>query len=921
MAEPTADVANDSIDRRKDVEQDEKPQSSKFWIGEIMAARKREKSWVTRANKVIARYRDERGSDRTANSERRANILWSNTETLKSTLFQGVGNPDVRRRFPKKGEEDKAARQAALVLERSLSYCSDAYDADGQIEACVEDELLPGRGSGWIVYDAEISEGYGGAETKQDDDTAPEPAAEDKPELSEQPGGPEIADQSVRVEHVYFQDFLTSAGRKWSDVWWVARGHDYSRDELTRYFPKHAKKIPLDVQVAGYDTGKAKNKEEEDTFQRGRVWEIWDKSKKRRVYIAEGYPEILQADDDPYKLKDFFPTVEPLYGVKTTSSLVPIPEYTLYQDQAEELDLITTRISRLIDALRRRGVYDAGTEGSEGALSSLAFAGDNEFLPIRNFPSLMEKGGLERVFMSEDVQPIANIVQSLYEQRAMLVQTIYEITGISDILRGASDPDETATAQRIKGQFGSLRLQKRQKRIQTFVRDLYRLKAEIIAEHFTREQLQDMTGIDMPLAIEKQQAIMALTFLQKMSQPQPSLLPPPGGGQGGPPQGAPGQAGPGAGPPPQGPQPTPLQPQPSPAPQIDPKRMQQLIAISKAPTWEEISAILRSDKRRGYKVDIETDATNAMDAESEKAQRIEFLTAMEGFMEKVMPGIMQFPALAPLSKELASFAVGAFKVGRTMEEAFEDAFEQIEQMAKAAQANGPKPDPEEQKLQLEAKSKQMEFAFKEKTAQQDAQIKQQEFEHTSKMKEAEFAHQTRLEEFKASNEAALAQRKLEQEQQLKSMEFDFQQQQMAQTAELEQHKLAQSADMESQKFARTAEMEDRKFGHQQQMDGEKLNFERERHTHQQAFDREKYENELLQSGTPATGDGTAPQSSSLGQLMQMFMQGQQQQAEMFTAALQQISEQNAQALRIATAPKRLAKDPKTGEKRVEIMMQ
>ena len=132
----TPAVENDAIDRRKDV--DDKPQSSKFWLGEVEAAKKRDKDWVGRGKKVVARYRDERDFEREqGKTERRANILWANTELLKGTLFQGISNPDVRRRFPKKGKDGRAARQAALVLERALSTCMDLYDTESQIEACV----------------------------------------------------------------------------------------------------------------------------------------------------------------------------------------------------------------------------------------------------------------------------------------------------------------------------------------------------------------------------------------------------------------------------------------------------------------------------------------------------------------------------------------------------------------------------------------------------------------------------------------------------------------------------------------------------------------------------------------------------------------------------------------------------------------
>ena len=64
-------------------------------------------------------------------------------------------------------------------------------------------------------------------------------------------------------------------------------------------------------------------------------------------------------------------------------------------------------------------------------------------------------------------------------------------------MRGATDPRETAAAQKLKGQFGSMRIQPRQKQVQRYVRDLFRIKAEIIAELFEPETLAAMTGMEI----------------------------------------------------------------------------------------------------------------------------------------------------------------------------------------------------------------------------------------------------------------------------------------------------------------------------------------------------------------------------------------------------------------------------------------
>jgi hypothetical protein len=738
-------------------------ESAKLYHEELVSAGKRDESWLKRGREVVQRYRDERDGKR---AEKRFNILWSNTEILKAAVFQGLGNPDVRRRFPKRGQDEKNTKTAALVMERGASYSNDAYDCETQIRACVEDMLLPGRGAAWVVYDAIV-------------DADPE-TGEDR-----------IVSQTVRDEHVYWEDFRTSAGRKWSDVWWVGRCHYYGRDDLRKYFRDHADHVPLNSQLA--DTTKADSRDEDDTFKRAKVWEIWDKAKRRRVYVAEDYDTVLKADDDPYRLQHFFPCPDPLYSVSTTSTLVPVPEFCQYQDQANQLDDVSTRLSVMIDGLKRRGVYDAGVDGSDGQLGQLAFAGDNEFLPMRGFAGLMEKGGLKAVFQTEDITPTVGVIEGLYRQASALVEAIYQTTGISDVMRGDNSSDQTATEVRVKGQFGALRIKLRQKLVQRFIKELVRIKTEIIAEHFSRETLQEMTGIDMPLAAEKQQAMAQLQAYQQQMQ-MAQQMQQQGGGQPGGPPGAP-PMGHNGGPPM-------FQVPPPPPPEV----VERLQEMAKLPTWEDISAILRSDQRRGYKVDVETDQTNAVDDAEEKQQRTEFLSTMTGLMEKTIPLAMQLPAMKPLVKESVMFLVKGFKAGRSLEETFEETFAQLEKMP----APEPPPDPEMLKIQAQEKQQATQLQFEQQKAQQDAQIKQQESArdaqlkqqeaaHDKQIREAELAHQMQIEQIKLHSQIELQERKQQADMQMKAREFE------------------QQSLMKDKEFEATSRLKEREFDHARTM--------------------------------------------------------------------------------------------------------
>ena len=277
-----------------------------------------------------------------------------------------------------------------------------------------------------------------------------------------------------------------------------------TRDDLRENDFEEADKVPLNWSPDLSDK-RADDKTIPDDLKRAEVWEIWDERTKHRYWIVKGHPKALRVDEDPYQLDGFWPVQEPLFATLGNDSLKPTPDYLQYEDQAKDLDEITARISVLTRALKRRGVYDSTVP----ELKRLARAGDNEFIPSDKMQQLASKGGLAAAFQTEDISITAGVLLELYKQRDQLIQAIFEVTGISDIMRGQSDANETATAQNIKAQFGSMRLKSRQREVQRWVRDGYRIKAELIVEHFEPQKLAEITGMG-PNDQEFQQAVQLL---------------------------------------------------------------------------------------------------------------------------------------------------------------------------------------------------------------------------------------------------------------------------------------------------------------------------------------------------------------------------------------------------------------------------
>ena len=93
------------------------------------------------------------------------------------------------------------------------------------------------------------------------------------------------------------------------------------------------------------------------------------------------------------------------------------------------------------------------------------------------------------------VEKLIVVLRELYEAREQAKRVIYEITGISDIIRGSTVASETATAQQIKSQWGTLRLKRLQKEVQRYARDLLRMMLEIASKKFSEATFAQMTGL------------------------------------------------------------------------------------------------------------------------------------------------------------------------------------------------------------------------------------------------------------------------------------------------------------------------------------------------------------------------------------------------------------------------------------------
>lgn len=476
--------------------------SVQYWIDQIAQYDNTFKKWVARAEKIEKRYRDETELVTRSNTKAKFNILWSNVQTMIPAVFARLPKPDVSRRFR---DNDPVGRVAALILERALEFEVEHYpDYRSAMKNSVQDRFLGGRGVAWVRYEPHISREPGipedGVQVTEDADALGAPEVQEIESLDY---------ECAPCDYVHWKDFGHIPARTWEEVPAVWRCVYMGREALIERFGEElGKKIPLDTKPEAL---KKQGGTQGDTQYEACIYEIWDKKTGKAYWLSKSMPEMLDERDDPLELENFFPCPKPLYATLTTDTLVPVPDFTLYQDQAATLDTLAARINGFVEALKVQGCYDAAIP----ELSRMFTESKNTGLtPVKNWAAFAEKNGLQGAISLVDLKPIYEALIQCYGAMDQQKQQVYEITGIADIVRGQGDAGETATAQRIKGQYASLRLRSMQNEVAQFAAELLQLKAQIICRFFQPESIAQMASVNQLNEADKQYIGPALELLK-----------------------------------------------------------------------------------------------------------------------------------------------------------------------------------------------------------------------------------------------------------------------------------------------------------------------------------------------------------------------------------------------------------------------
>ena len=461
------------------------------WSAEMTAANKRIKRWHKQGFKIQARYQDRRSIEEKDYAQDdsqyafRVNLFHSNVKTLNDMIYGNAPKVDVSRRYA--DPQDDQARVASSILSRMLNTDIEASgdDTTSVLGYCLEDRLLPGFGLARIRYEYESEVDY-------------VPDITDPVTLEVVEEGYEqekVTDEKAIVEYVHWDDVRWGWARTWSEVPWLAFRTWMDKDQVKARFGEPASKelVFRNKTVSSVEDKRFSSDETTDAWDRAEIWEIWDKKTQSVYWWSAGYEKILDNKEDPLKLFGFWPCPEPMLANATTSLLLPQPDFSIAQDLYNQIDQLETRISIITTAVRVVGVYDSAQDGIKRMMQE---GMDNELIPVENWAAFAEGGMVDGKVAWMPVKDIAEVLNHLVTQRTDAMSLLYEVTGMSEIMRGANGPDrETAEASSGKRQFASVRVQGLSEDFARFASDLMSLKAEIISKHFSAETIVKRSNI------------------------------------------------------------------------------------------------------------------------------------------------------------------------------------------------------------------------------------------------------------------------------------------------------------------------------------------------------------------------------------------------------------------------------------------
>lgn len=503
-----------------------KTQSSvKYWQSQIECAKEAQQEHNDVADDAWQEFLGctAKGSIKDNKNAARYPIYFSSVKTIQPALYSRTPVPVIEKQFD--DVKDELGRLGAVMLERLSKYLMRACPFDRTMYHTRDTYIHSGRATTRVFFEGKVNEDVARTYYERRDvegqpgffdeqGNLPEEGAE----LREDEEGKVYAEKvSESIDYmraellpVFHRDILhTPNARTWEEVEWIAFHSMMSKPDVKDRF---GEEIAAKVKYSGYDEEREQSKEKKNTQDKYlSVWEVWCKRTQKVYWVTDCYADdFLDEKDDPYEMEGFFPCAPFMLGTVGCDSLYTVADYAQLRPLIAQLHAAADRMRRLFRSIKKRGLAD----GSVPELQELSNESEGDFLFVNNFKELIGDGGIEKLVKFFPTGELVEAIQTMAQITEVFEQKFNEVLGIPDILRGNSDPRETAAAQQMKGQYASLRFSATQREFQRLVRDSIQMMCDLALRKFPAEKLAEIMGVQLMSPEEQQAFPVVLQMLQ-----------------------------------------------------------------------------------------------------------------------------------------------------------------------------------------------------------------------------------------------------------------------------------------------------------------------------------------------------------------------------------------------------------------------
>ncbi len=510
----------------------QKQLDAQYWINQVcQTARDEQKPWYDECKSAWREFQGQK-LDGTWRPTRLwwAEVYpryWSDTEIMLPALYSRTPKAVSRRKFD---TTDPIARTGTVINDRLAAWLMQTSDYDRTMEMSALGFLNTSRQTCRIFFQdkkvkrkervllyPQIDEMGNEILLDENNDPLPDDVVleqdEDGAPYYEKDSEEEVSRPRIITKPAQFDKLRISTGaRNESEIWWMAYEITVSKKEAAQLFGDIVKKItmpqPAKTSSSDWDTDNRIAKSN-DLFT---YWEVWNKRDKEIYWIHENYLEgFLEKESDIYQLEGFFPSPKFMLDNMRYDSMYPVPDYTQTKDSYEQIHILYKRINQTVRALKAALLFD----GNESDLANFfREVTDNEGIGVSKWAETAAEGGFASKIYIPDYTPIVNTLNALVQSFERQKVAVDELRGITDLIRGASDPSTSATAEKIKDRRSSLRFAKKKKAMLKFAVETLQMMLDLAYKTFEPEYIKEIVGFNQMNPTDQQNFDRALKILK-----------------------------------------------------------------------------------------------------------------------------------------------------------------------------------------------------------------------------------------------------------------------------------------------------------------------------------------------------------------------------------------------------------------------